>query len=96
MATAATGGLSSSALRRKIENHLRYSVGKTVVDATVRDVWRATALAVREVVLDRWFETRVRVDEEQKKRVHYLSMEFLMGKIEKTDSNEDFLESMNS
>ena len=24
------------------------------------------------------------------------SMEFLMGKIEKTDSNEDFLESMNS
>ena len=71
----------AAALRRSIEYHLRYSSGRPPAAATLRD-WRlAVSRAVRDLVIAPWFETRQRVYVEDRKRVYYLSIEFLIGRL---------------
>ena len=70
-----------TALRRSIEYHLRYTAGKSPAAATLTD-WRlAVSRAVRDRVVAPWFETTQRVYAEDRKRVYYLSMEFLVGRL---------------
>ena len=71
----------STALRRSIEYHLRYTAGKSPAAATLAD-WRlAVSRTVRDRVVAPWFETTQRVYAEDRKRVYYLSMEFLVGRL---------------
>ena len=71
----------AAALRRSIEYHLRYGAGKTPAAATRRD-WRlAVSRAIRDLVIAPWFETARRARAEGRKRVYYLSMEFLIGRL---------------
>ena len=68
-------------LRSSIEYHLRYTTGKSPAAATVTD-WRlAVSRAIRDLVIVPWFETTQRVYAESRKRVYYLSMEFLIGRL---------------
>jgi starch phosphorylase len=68
-------------LRRSIEYHLRYSIGKNPGAATLTD-WRlAVSRAIRDLVIAPWFETTARIRAGQYKRVCYLSMEFLIGRL---------------
>jgi starch phosphorylase len=60
---------------------LRYSVGRDPATAQLRDWFMATAYALRDHVVDRWIATRNRVYAEDRKRVYYLSVEFLVGRI---------------
>ena len=71
----------AAALRRSIEYHLRYSIGKSPAAATLTD-WRlAVSRAIRDLVITPWFETTQRVYAEKRKRVYYLSIEFLIGRL---------------
>ena len=71
----------AAALRRSVEYHLRYTTGKAPSAATLTD-WRlAVSRAVRDLVIAPWFETTQRVYAEDRKRVYYLSMEFLVGRL---------------
>ena len=71
----------AAALRRSIGYHLRYTTGKSSAAATLTD-WRlAVSRAVRDLVIAPWFETTQRVYAEDRKRVYYLSMEFLVGRL---------------
>ncbi|NIA69942.1 glycogen/starch/alpha-glucan phosphorylase [Pelagibius litoralis] len=71
----------AAALRRSIEYHLKYTTGKDPSAATLTD-WRlAVSRAVRDLVIAPWFETTQRVYTEDQKRVYYLSMEFLIGRL---------------
>ena len=70
-----------AALHRSIEYHLRYSAGKSPAAATLTD-WRlAVSRSIRDLVIAPWFETTRRVYAEDRKRVYYLSMEFLIGRL---------------
>ena len=61
--------------------HLAHTVGKTPDAASVTD-WRlALSRAVRDKLIDPWFEATRRTYAEDNKRVYYLSMEFLLGRI---------------
>ncbi len=68
-------------LRRAIIAKLAYSVGKDPVAASDRDWFMATALAVRDRIIERWMTTTRAVKAEKRKRVYYLSLEFLMGRL---------------
>lgn len=68
------------ALRRSIANRLVYAVGKDLRSATQRDWLFAVFYAVRDRIMDCWRETRAQVDDQDAKRVYYLSMEFLTGR----------------
>ncbi|MGF1610871.1 MAG: glycogen/starch/alpha-glucan phosphorylase [Kiloniellales bacterium] len=68
-------------LRRSIKYHLRYTTGKSPAAATLTD-WRfAVSRAVRDLVIAPWFETTARIRAADYKRVCYLSMEFLIGRL---------------
>jgi glycogen phosphorylase len=68
-------------LSKTVEWHLRYTIGKDPVAATLSD-WRlALSRTIRDRLIDPWFETTRRVYAEQGKRVYYLSMEYLIGRL---------------
>ncbi len=67
-------------LKRSISNKLIYAVGKDPVAASRQDWMNATALAIRDRLVDRWMRTTRAQYEQDVKRVYYLSMEFLIGR----------------
>lgn len=70
-----------AALRRGIIAKLTYSVGKDPIVATPRDWFVATALAVRDRIVDRWMPSTRQTYADGRKRVYYLSLEFLIGRL---------------
>ncbi|MDD2868716.1 glycogen/starch/alpha-glucan phosphorylase [Neomegalonema sp.] len=68
-------------LRREIDRRMRYVIGCEPGRATLND-WRlALAFSLRDRIVDSWLASRRRVREEGLKRVYYLSMEFLIGRL---------------
>jgi starch phosphorylase len=73
--------LEKEDLKRSILKRLVYSVGKDTDYAVPHDWLVALTLAVRQRLMDRWMATTKRVYESDVKRVYYLSMEFLIGRL---------------
>ena len=71
----------SGSLTQAIDFHLAHSVGKTPESASVTD-WRlALSRAVRDKLIAPWFGATNQTYARDRKRVYYLSMEFLLGRI---------------
>jgi starch phosphorylase len=68
------------AFEEAVQRHVRYSLGKQQSQASPHDVFMAASLAVRDLLIDRMFETEARYQAAGAKRLNYLSMEFLMGR----------------
>jgi starch phosphorylase len=74
-------GMTTEALRVAMERHLRDDIGKDPASATLGD-WRlALSRAVRDRVIDPWFLATNATYAVSRKRVYYLSMEFLIGRL---------------
>ena len=69
-----------AAFKRAVANKLIYAVGKDPVAASQDDWLHATALAVRDQLVERWMTTTRANYAQDLKRVYYLSMEFLIGR----------------
>ncbi|MBB3180679.1 glycogen/starch/alpha-glucan phosphorylase [Variovorax sp. Sphag1AA] len=69
-----------AAFKRAVANKLIYAVGKDPVAASQDDWLHATALAVRDQIVERWMTTTRQIYAQRLKRVYYLSMEFLIGR----------------
>ncbi len=74
-------GQDVASLKHSLANRLIYSLGKDPITATHRDWFHTTAYAVRERLIERWMETMRSYYESDVKRVYYLSMEFLTGRL---------------
>ena len=70
-----------AALRDSVVSKLTYSVGRDPIVATDRDWFMAAALAVRDHVLERWMASTRANYVSKCKRVYYLSLEFLIGRV---------------
>jgi glycogen phosphorylase len=68
-------------IRANILAKLNYSVGKDITAAKDYDWLTATILTLRDQIIDRWMESTREVYREQAKRVYYLSLEFLIGRL---------------
>jgi len=64
-----------------ILRHLIYSVGKDVSHAVTRDWCVAVSLAVRDRMVEGWIDTTRDIYKRKQKRVYYLSMEFMIGRM---------------
>lgn len=64
-----------------IERQLLHDVGVSPAEAGAFDLMSATARAVREQLSVRWLDGQVRDRTEKVRRVYYLSMEFLIGRM---------------
>ena len=71
----------AAALREAILAKLTYSVGKDPANARDHDWFAATALAIRDRIIDRWMDTTRATYRQGGKRVYYLSLEFLIGRL---------------
>jgi starch phosphorylase len=60
---------------------LKYAVGKDPGNAFDHDWFEAIALAARDHVIDRWEEASAQIDRRGQKRIYYLSLEFLIGRL---------------
>ncbi len=69
------------AIQAEILERLIYSVGKDPIVARPHDWLRATILMVRDRVMDRWMESSRETWRTSHKRVYYLSLEFLIGRL---------------
>lgn len=76
LSTASVAGLREAILQK-----LTYAVGKDPRHARTHDWYMATALAVRDRIVDRWMTTTRRVYASGERRVYYLSLEFLIGRL---------------
>ncbi len=79
--SAAINPIDPDELQKKILWHLEKSLGKDAGHATTYD-WRSSlSLALRDLVVEPWFRSTRRTYEADGKRVYYLSMEFLIGRL---------------
>ena len=65
----------------EIIEQLTYGIGKDAKVATPHDWLTATILVVRDRIIDRWMESTRGTYKTNSKRVYYLSLEFLIGRL---------------
>lgn len=68
-------------LKESILNHLKFTLARDTESATKRDWWIATCHAVHDRILERFIRTMAVHNEENVRRVYYLSLEYLMGRM---------------
>lgn len=80
-AESVRASMTVESLRLDFEHHLRYTLAKDRYTATQRDRYYALALAVRDRLIQRWLLTQQTHHDKKVKRIYYLSLEFLIGRL---------------
>lgn len=70
--------LSSEA--KNIVGKLKRHFGKVLSAATTEEIYKASAMCIRDEILDVWVSSRAKNQEEGRKYLYYMSAEFLMGR----------------
>lgn len=74
-------GMDVDSFREDIKQHLRYTLAKDKYSSTEWDNYRSVVLSVMDRLHDRWLNTQQRYYEDNEKRVYYISMEYLIGRL---------------
>jgi glycogen phosphorylase len=73
------------AFKADIIRHLRLTLARHLRSATKQEVWTATSLAVRDQIVDCFISTQKTHNGQDVRRVYYLSLEYLMGRLLNTN-----------
>lgn len=73
--------LTPNLLSADILRHLTFTLGKDAAHASRYDWRMALSYAMRDRIMEPWFASTRRTWAEDRKRVYYLSMEFLIGRL---------------
>ena len=73
--------ITAADLQRLIEWHVKYSLSKQVCEAHKSHLFQALAMSVRDLCIDQMFRTAARHKKYADKRVYYLSLEYLPGRL---------------
>jgi starch phosphorylase len=79
--TSLSQTVSAETLKAAILRHLTYTLGKDPDHAAPYDWRMAMSFTLRDRIVGPWFAATRRTWSEDRKRVYYLSMEFLVGRI---------------
>ncbi|MGQ0485079.1 MAG: glycogen/starch/alpha-glucan phosphorylase [Hyphomicrobiales bacterium] len=74
-------GADPETIRAEILEKLAYAIGKDPIVANDHDWLDATILALRDRIIDRWMDSTRVTYRAGAKRVYYLSLEFLIGRL---------------
>lgn len=74
-------GNDVQSLQLSIVNHLEFSLAKDEYSATLLDGYKSLVLTVRDRLIERWVETQQTYYNQDVKRVYYISMEYLVGRL---------------
>jgi starch phosphorylase len=73
--------LTPNVLKSDVLRHLTFTLGKDAPNASVYDWRMALSYSIRDRIVGPWFTSTRRTWDEDRKRVYYLSMEFLIGRL---------------
>jgi len=73
--------LTDADLKADILRHLTFTLGKDAPHASLYDWRMALSFAIRDRIVNPWFASTRKTWESGHKRVYYLSMEFLIGRL---------------
>ncbi|HEX2365472.1 MAG TPA: glycogen/starch/alpha-glucan phosphorylase [Bradyrhizobium sp.] len=73
--------LAVAEIKSAILTKLRLAIGKEASMATRYDWYKAAALALRDRIVHRWLSAEKEAYDAGRKRVYYLSLEFLIGRL---------------
>lgn len=68
-------------LQKSLLDHLTHDLAKDKYSATPRDKYNAVVLSVRENIVEKWISTQQKYYNVSAKRIYYLSLEFLLGRL---------------
>lgn len=68
-------------IKQSIVNHLSYTLARDTDTAMPRDWWLALCYSVRDRILQQFIETQSTHHRHNTRRVYYLSLEYLMGRM---------------
>ncbi len=68
------------ALKEQIVQKLRLNYGCTPAQASDAEMMKACAMVLRDIMAEHEVETRIQVEKKEERKVHYMSLEFLMGR----------------
>ena len=68
-------------MKASILNHLKFTLARDIATAGKRDLWLSTCMAVRDRILERMIATKEAHRQNDVRRVYYLSLEYLMGRL---------------
>src|SRR5713226_6121699 len=71
---------ATNTLTDLIQHHIRFSAAKRRAELSRRDWYQVTALAVRDMLVERMVATRTRFERSGAKKLYYLSLEYLIGR----------------
>jgi starch phosphorylase len=66
---------------KEIIDQLKFGLARDSITASPRDWWIATSKAIQKTIIERMMKTLATHNEGNVRRVYYLSMEFLMGRL---------------
>ena len=68
------------AFKAAVKENVKTLYRKEIEEANPQQIFQAVSYAVKDIIMDDWFETQNKYEEENVKTVYYMSMEFLMGR----------------
>jgi starch phosphorylase len=71
----------NQSIRESIMEQLTYSLSKDMYSVTARDKFTVAALSVRAKLAEKWLSTQQRYYHVDAKRLYFLSLEFLLGRL---------------
>ncbi len=73
--------MTKEAIKQSFQTNLQYTLSKDQYTATMHDKYFALSLSIRERLIERWIKTQQSYHIGNVRRVYYLSMEFLIGRL---------------
>ncbi|MBF0503582.1 MAG: glycogen/starch/alpha-glucan phosphorylase [Candidatus Omnitrophica bacterium] len=73
--------MSKEAMKLSFQVKRQYALSKDLYTATMYDNYLALSLAIRDRLIERWIMTQQSYHKKNVRRVYYLSMEFLIGRL---------------
>ncbi|MDD3954631.1 MAG: glycogen/starch/alpha-glucan family phosphorylase, partial [Lentisphaeria bacterium] len=73
--------VTAEALREGFTRHLHYTLGASHLQQSDRERYMSFSLALRDQLIQRWIDTQDAYHLAKTRRVYYLSMEFLIGRM---------------
>lgn len=80
MAASPLSESNSNLFNALVEHHIRFTLAKRRIELTKHDWYRATALVVRDMLIEKMLATSRRFEQRRSKKLYYLSLEFLIGR----------------
>ncbi len=72
--------ITQKELETLISGKLQRHFGKESKEATPEQMYSACAYVIRDLMMEKWVDTQEKTEKQCAKKIHYLSMEFLIGR----------------